>query len=250
MPAVKETQLRYLEYLHREDGYRHHRYDEAMLQYHLLREGDQAAVPESVRMWTSGLVGKTSEDTIRNRKYLFVASITLACRAAILGGLEEQRSYDISDLYIQRVDKCASLEEITALHKDMFQFYVNEVAAAKKRNVYSKPVVDAMNFIHYHLHEKLSARRVAEEAGLSPNYLSQLFKKELGLTVAEFVLEKRMEAAKNMLRFSSFPYDEIASILAFSSQSHFIQVFKKATGTTPKAYRTVAYREEELQEEG
>ena len=54
MPAVKETQLRYLEYLHREDGYRHHRYDEEMLQYHLLREGDQAAVPESVRMWTSG----------------------------------------------------------------------------------------------------------------------------------------------------------------------------------------------------
>ena len=103
MPAVKETQLRYLEYLHREDGYRHHRYDEEILQYRLLREGNQAAVAESVCMWGSGLVGKTSEDTLRNRKYLFVASITLACRAAILGGLEEQRSYDISDLYIQRV---------------------------------------------------------------------------------------------------------------------------------------------------
>ena len=134
------------------------------------------------------------------------------------------------------------MEEITALHKDMFQFYVNEVSSAKKRHVYSKPVVDAMNFIHYHLHEKLPAQRVAEEVGLSPNYLSQLFKKELGLTVADYVLELRMEAAKNMLRFSSFPYDEIASILAFSSQSHFIQVFKKATGITPKAYRTMAYR--------
>lgn len=52
-----------------------------------------------------------------------------------------------------------------------------------------------------------------------------------------------------MLRFSSFPYDEIASILAFSSQSHFIQVFKKATGITPKAYRTMAYREEELRKD-
>lgn len=250
MPAVKETQLRYLEYLHREDGYRHHRYDEEILQYRLLREGNQAAVAESVCMWGSGLVGKTSEDTLRNRKYLFVASITLACRAAILGGLEEQRSYDISDLYIQRVDKCATLEEITALHKDMFQFYVNEVSSAKKRHVYSKPVVDAMNFIHYHLHEKLPTQRVAEEVGLSPNYLSLLFKRELGLTVADYVLELRMEAAKNMLRFSSFPYDEIASILAFSSQSHFIQVFKKATGITPKAYRTMAYREEELRKDG
>ena len=52
MPAVKETQLRYLEYIHREDAYRHHRYDEEMLQYHLLREGNPAAVPESKRMWS------------------------------------------------------------------------------------------------------------------------------------------------------------------------------------------------------
>lgn len=249
MPAVKETQLRYLEYIHREDAYRHHRYDEEMLQYHLLRDGNPAAVPESKRMWSSGLVGQVNDDAVKNRKYLFVASITLACRAAILGGLEEQRSYDISDLYIQRVDQCATLEEITTLHEDMFAFYVQEVAAAKKKNVYSKPVVDAMNFVHYHLHEKLTAKRVAEEAGLSPNYLSELFKKELGCSVAEYVMEKRMEAAKNMLRFSSFPYDEIASILAFSSQSHFIQAFKKATGTTPKAYRTIAYREEEEREQ-
>ena len=63
MPAVKETQLRYLEYLHREDGYRHHRYDEEILQYRLLREGNQAAVAESVCMWGSGLVGKTTGNT-------------------------------------------------------------------------------------------------------------------------------------------------------------------------------------------
>lgn len=250
MPVVKETQLRYLEYIHREDAYRHHRYDEEMLQYHLLRDGNPAAVPESKRMWNSGLVGQVNDDALKNRKYLFVASITLACRAAILGGLEEQRSYDISDLYIQRVDRCATLEEITVLHEDMFAFYVQEVAAAKKKNVYSKLVVDAMNFVHYHLHEKLTVKRIAEEVGLSPNYLSELFKKELGLSVAEYVMEKRMEAAKNMLRFSSFPYDEIASILAFSSQSHFIQAFKKATGITPKAYRTMAYREEEKRGEG
>ena len=79
MPAVKETQLRYLEYIHREDAYRHHRYDEEMLQYHLLRDGNPAAVPESKRMWSSGLVGQVNDDAVKNRKYLFVASITLAC---------------------------------------------------------------------------------------------------------------------------------------------------------------------------
>ena len=248
MSVVKETQLHYLEYLRREDACRHHRYDEEMLQYDLLRLGDPRAMEESRRMWNSGTVCRISDDELRNRKYLFVASTTLACRFAILGGVEEQRAYDISDLYIQRVDRCARVEEISAIHTDMFTFYVQEVAAAQKQRVYAKPVVDAINFIRYHLHEKLTVQRVARQVGVSPNYLSALFKKELKESMAEYVLERRVEAAKNMLRFSQLPYDEIASVLAFSSQSHFIQVFKRFTGATPKGYRTLAYLSEKENE--
>ena len=51
-------------------------------------------------------------------------------------------------------------------------------------------------------------------------------------------MSQRIEAARNMLRYSSLAYDEIASTLAFSSQSHFIQVFKKEVGCTPREYRT------------
>lgn len=244
MPVIKETQLRYLEYIHREDSFRHHRYDEEMEQYYLLRAGDLRAIEESKRMWSSGLTGHVNDDELKNRKYLFVASITLACRFAILGGLDEERSYDISDLYIHRVDRCKSVDEITILHTDMFTFYTKEVANAKRKKVISRPVAVGMDFIHYHLHEKLTTQRVANAAGLSPNYLSVLFKKELGMSVTDYITDKRMEAAKNMLRFSSFPYDEIAAILAFSSQSHFTKVFKQASGMTPKEYRTLAYREE------
>ena len=46
-----------------------------------------------------------------------------------------------------------------------------------------------------------------------------------------------MEAAQNMLKFSDYTYAEISAILAFSSQSHFIRVFRKQTGYTPKEYR-------------
>lgn len=250
MANVNETQLRYLEYLHREDNYRHHHYDEEMQQYYLLKAGDPAALEEARRMWGSDLVCRASDDPLRNRKYIFVAAVTLACRFAILGGLGEQRSYDISDLYIRQADRCTSLEQLDALHADMFAFYLREVAASKRKRVFSKPVLAAMDFIRYHLHEKLSARRVAEAVSLSPSYLSALFKKELALSLPEYILGQRMEAARNMLRFSEMPYDEIASVLAFSSQSHFIQAFKKATGFTPKAYRDMAYPEVQQGEQG
>lgn len=171
MNTIKENQLRYLEYIHRENAYRHHRYDEEMLQYYLLRDEDAHALEESRHMWNSGLVGQVHSDVLKNRKYLFVASITLACLFAILGGLEEQRAYDISDLYIQQVDQCTTLDAITALHEDMFAFYLKEVVAAKRKTVYSVQVLRAMDFIHYHLHEKLTVRRIANELRLAPNYL-------------------------------------------------------------------------------
>ena len=44
----------------------------------------------------------------RNDKYLFVASVTLACRAAIAGGMEAERAYNISDLYILKIDQLRS----------------------------------------------------------------------------------------------------------------------------------------------
>ena len=58
--------------------------------------------------------------------------------------------------------------------------------------------------------------------------------------MAGYVTEQRVEAARNMLRFSQFSYADIASILAFSSQSHFTQVFKKYTGVMPRAFRNQA----------
>lgn len=61
--------------------------------------------------------------------------------------------------------------------------------------------------------------------------------------IASYIRKKRMEAACNMLRYSDIPYAEIAQILAFSSQSHFIQIFKADTGMTPHEYRNSASAE-------
>ncbi|MFR8088955.1 MAG: helix-turn-helix transcriptional regulator [Lachnospirales bacterium] len=82
---------------------------------------------------------------------------------------------------------------------------------------------------------------MANELRLSPNYLSSLFKKERGISMADCVTEQRVEAARNMLRFSRFSYADIASILTFSFQSHFTQVFKKCTGVTPRAFCNQAH---------
>lgn len=239
---VKEKELRYLEYLHREAEYRHHTNAEDMYQYDLLRMGDPRAVKEGVRMFSSNLTGHISDDPLRNYKYLFVAAATLACRSAIAGGMDTERAYNISDLYILKMDALQSVEEVKTLHADMLAFYTKEMAKLDKVNVYSKPIVLCIDYIYNHLHEAIRTEDLAEHTGLNRNYLSTLFKKETGQTVSGYILSKRMEAAKNMLKFSDYSYAEIASILAFSSQSHFIRAFRAQTGYTPKEFRDKYFR--------
>ena len=72
---------------------------------------------------------------------------------------------------------------------------------------------------------------------LNATYLSRLFRKEVGISLKQFVKEARVDIAKNLLRYSNLSYLVISVSLGFSSQSSFIAVFKEITGVTPKVYR-------------
>lgn len=107
-----------------------------------------------------------------------------------------------------------------------------------KRNIgASKPITTCIDYIYAHIKERITIEDLAEYTSLSASYLSRLFKKETGVSVSEYVREKKIEKAQHLLRFCDFSLIEIANYLSFSSQSHFIQLFKDFTGITPKKYR-------------
>lgn len=237
MDAITEGKLRYMEFLQREEGSRHHSNSEDAYQYALLKVGDPRAPEEARKMFASRLTGHVSDDPLRNLKYLFVASATLASRAAISVGMEDERAFNISDLFIRQMDLLQSLEAVRELQAEMIAYYTKEVAALDKKKIWSRDVLRGMDYIYEHLHESLSARDVAAYVGLSRSYYSTLFKNETGVSLSGYILGKRVEAAKNMLSYSDIPLAEISAILAFSSQSHFNRVFRQQTGYTPRSYR-------------
>ena len=237
MEQVTEGKLRYMEFLQREEGNRHHSSAEDAYQYELLKIGDPRAPEEARRIFASRLTGHVSDDPLRNLKYLFVASATLASRAAISVGMEDERAFNISDLFIQQMDHLDSEREVRELQAEMIAYYTREVAALDKRKILSRDVLRGMDYIYEHLHEPLSAADVADHVGLSRSYYSTLFKNEAEVSLSAYILGKRIEAAKNMLCYSDIPLAEISVILAFSSQSHFSRVFRQQTGYTPRAYR-------------
>lgn len=212
-----------------------------MAQYEYLKEGNPKALEEIKKMFDPNVQGHLSDHPLRNIKYLFVASATLACRSAITGGMPQEEAYNASDLYIQKMDLLQSEEEVKNLVYDMFSFYTDYMANLDKNKVISKSIAETVEYIRYHLNEKIRLKELAERVSLNPNYLSVLFKKEMGETVSEYIVNQRITAAVNMLKYSDYSYSEISAILAFASQSHFISVFSRKTGMTPKEFRMFYY---------
>ena len=82
-----------------------------------------------------------------------------------------------------------------------------------------------------------SVKKCAEAMNLSPNYLSDLLKKETGKNTIEHIHFHVIKVAKNKLLNTSLPINEIAYDLGFEYPAYFTKVFKSKTGMSPSAYR-------------
>lgn len=90
------------------------------------------------------------------------------------------------------------------------------------------------------LHQKglPSVAYLAERVFLSPGYLSDLLKKEIGMNAQEFIHYHIIEEAKNMLRNSNISIAEVSYSLGFEYPQYFSTLFKKKTGISPIMYRS------------
>ena len=246
--VIGENQLSHMEFLHRENQLCYTSQDADRLQYELLSAADPRAVEEGEKAFRARLQRRLSEDDLRSCKYLFVANAALCCRCCVESGLRGERAYNICDLFIQKMDALETEQEIIALHKSMVEFYLEEMSRVKKQRICSRPVAACMDYIGDHLHEQIPVSVLAARLELNQSYLSVLFKKETGMTISDYIRQRRVEAAEGMLRYSSYSCSDIGNYLSFCSQSHFISVFRKATGMTPRQYRTRFGSRESLKE--
>ena len=95
----------------------------------------------------------------------------------------------------------------------------------------------ARKFIHEHFDEEISLMTVARFANISPNYLSEKFKRVTGLNFVDYVARARFEKACDLLRDRQLRISEIAFAVGFQSLSQFNRVFKRLSGKSPTEYR-------------
>ncbi len=240
-----DKELSYKEFILRENHDFHAPYSPEFAFYIAVKNGEVDKVSQLCKDDFSNKngLGKLSDNPLQNMKYHMVVTAALIARYCIEGGMEHEAAYSLSDLYIQKADKCTSIMQISQFHSAMSTDYARRMKNLRKNRVYSKQIVKCMEYIYNNLHKRILISELAQHTGLHPSYLSKLFRKETGITVTDYIQIRKIETAKSMLKYSDNLPTNIASILAFPNQSYFIEVFRKKTGMTPKKYQDMCFRE-------
>ena len=243
MSDVKK-ELFYKEFVQREDILFRAPYHDEQEFFFAIKAGDTTKVKELCKeslLAKTGL-GTLSKNPLQNIKYHFTITTAMVARYCIEGGMEMAEAYSLSDFYISKADEMTQATGISDLHPIMCQDYAKRMKNLRKNKVCSLHVANCLDYIYDHLHTRITVQELANRLNINASYLSRLFKKEVGTSISDYILSKKIETARNMLIYSTYTSAEIATILAFPSQSYFTEVFRKKSGLTPVKYRAEHFR--------
>jgi len=242
---VKEINLDYQLYLQREEQFYHQSYENEVEYYSAIQKGDLEFV-EKCRLERESQeeeplaekgIGVMSRDPVKNERYRLIANAAIIARKCIESGMMQEVAYTLCDLYIQQADEADNIRDLQEIDSQMVREFTSRMHNLHFRQNVSNHVSKCLLYIYEHLYEQITLEKLANMVKLTPSYLSYLFKKETGITVHRFIQERRLETAKNLLKQQEYSCMDIAAMLCFSSQSHFIKSFKEKYGITPKEYR-------------
>ena len=130
-----------------------------------------------------------------------------------------------------------SLASSLALHLALRYSTRKSFSATPGRGLSSKVLRRVIDHVHGHLAENVSLRTLADVSGLSTFHFARLFRASTGLSPHRFIIQCRVDKARDMLREGSRSIAEVALAVGFCDQSHFAMHFKRRCGKTPRAYQ-------------
>ncbi len=168
---------------------------------------------------------------------IFVLSTSLASRSAVQGGMAYSVCNGLSIKYLSKVKSIRNQVDFGMIFRQMLLEFTRAVARCRMIKTDSILVKHLCKDVQTNIFDKLSVKDIAIRLNRSSEYLCRHFKQKTGMTIIEYIQREKVVECKRMLTTTDLSLSEIASQLAFSSQSYMHAVFLKHTGITPTAYR-------------
>jgi len=153
--------------------------------------------------------------------------------AALIEAVEHEQAggFLSGRLYLDGIAQAlaATVTQVRGVLRKPLRSYSSGLAPAQLRRV--------TEYIHEQIDRDMTVAQLAETAGLSPAYFSQMFQRSTGYAPHQFVLRTRIQRAKEMLRASDKKIIDVAIACGFETSQHFARVFQRLCKATPTEYR-------------
>ena len=159
-------------------------------------------------------------------------AVRLNCMDYILKPVRYEFLTEILKKAMERVELNKRLHELESYGK----IYINSLVQHKKEDSIDV-VATVANYIEGHIAEDLSVKMLANMVYISPDHLTRSFKKKYHQTVSDYILDKRMRLASELLRDPRMTVTMVSDSVGFANYSYFTEQFKKYHGMTPREYQ-------------
>lgn len=228
--------------LHQYDSFqKNHTYAEEQAFFEHIRNGDVQYIKEKYEV-ISPPHPMVVNNLQKNEEYMAVIEISMAARSAIEGGLTSREALLMNDIYLKQLAECSTVNQIFALKKAACLEFARVVKSKKETQGGNPYIEDCKKDIHSRKREKIDLQKIADDIGISKEYMLKLFKKQEGIAMTTYILNVKLEAACNMLKFSDRKIGEISDYLSFGSLNYFSRIFTKYMGMSPKEYRRLHHQ--------
>lgn len=201
-----------------------------------VASGNDHKVAKYLSVFSTTNFDKRVSDSNRNLKNYCIVLNTLFRKAAEQGGVHPLYLDEVSTGFAIRIEQTSSIGKLQDLMSEMLMSYCRLVRKHSTRQ-YSSTVQKTISLIEYDLSSNLSLSSLATTQNISPGYLATIFKKETGMTVTEYIIDKRITLAMQLLKTTRLQVQTVALHCGIMDVQYFSKVFKKKTGMTPKSYR-------------
>lgn len=212
-----------------------------------VANGNESKALASCARWTAHVIPQRLANELRDSKDYMITLNTLLRKTVEQAGVHPIHIDSVSNRNIQLIEQLSSIEQCRSFRSKMIRSYCLLV---RKHNLkdYSLLTQKIITYVDTELCADLSLKALSERLSVNASYLSTLFKKEMSMSLTDFVNHRRISHAQKLLISTEMPIKSVALKCGIPDVYYFSRLFKRITGTTPKAYRNNTNSFEQYQE--